>query len=63
MLLDWLGERHQHEALTKASKAIEASLETVLSDPARRTADLGGPLGTRAFTDFVVAAVKNGIEA
>jgi len=29
----------------------------VLADPAGRTADLGGPLGTEAFTGRVIAAL------
>ena len=49
------GQRRQHEALTRAGQAIEAALESVLSDPARRTADLGGPLGTRAFGEAVAS--------
>ena len=39
MMLDHLGER-------EAAKAIEAAIERVLADPARRTGDLGGKANT-----------------
>jgi 3-isopropylmalate dehydrogenase len=44
MLLDWLGHGEAH-------RAIEAAIDRLLADPARRTRDLGGALGTRAFAD------------
>jgi 3-isopropylmalate dehydrogenase len=50
MLLDWLGRRHTLPRLTAAARLIDTSIDAVLTDPARRTADLGGRLGTRAFT-------------
>jgi isocitrate/isopropylmalate dehydrogenase len=50
MLLDWLGRRHRQENFTAAARLIEQSVDMVLSNPARRTFDLGGPLGTDAFT-------------
>jgi isocitrate/isopropylmalate dehydrogenase len=49
MLLDWLATRHRSASLAAAAKAIDAAVDRVLADPARRTADLGGPLGTQAF--------------
>lgn len=57
MLLDWLGQRHGQARLCVAARAIEAAVEATLDDPAGRTADLGGPLGTDAFTNRVVAAL------
>ena len=50
MLLDWLGRRHREENLTAAARLIEQSVDVVLSEPATRTADLGGPQSTTAFT-------------
>jgi 3-isopropylmalate dehydrogenase len=44
MLLQWLGFPQAHDA-------IDAAVDRLLKDPARRTKDLGGPLGTKAFTD------------
>ena len=36
---------------------VRLAVATVLADPAHRTADLGGPLGTADFTDLVIAAL------
>jgi 3-isopropylmalate dehydrogenase len=57
MLLEWLGIRHGNEDFLRAHRAIDTALDALLADPARRTADLGGPLGTSAFADAVVAQV------
>lgn len=57
MLLDWLGRRHDAPKYRAAAKAIEAAVERALDDPESRTADLGGPLGTDAFTARVCDAL------
>jgi isocitrate/isopropylmalate dehydrogenase len=49
MLLAWLGERRGEAKLVKAAAAIDAALDATITDPATRTPDLGGPLGTDAF--------------
>jgi isocitrate/isopropylmalate dehydrogenase len=54
MLLDWLGQRHGKPALGKAGAAITEAVDAVLLDPTRRTPDLGGKAGTRAFTASVI---------
>jgi 3-isopropylmalate dehydrogenase len=54
MMLEWMGRRHGSDALTRAAAAIEAAVDSALSNPQTRTADLKGPLGTRAFTQVVV---------
>ena len=54
MLLAWLGERRNEPALTQAAASIDAALDRVLAVPAQRTCDLGGELGTRAFTAKVI---------
>ena len=58
MLLDWLAERHERSDLAAAASRIAAAVDGTLSNPATRTADLGGPLGTRAFTAAVIAALE-----
>jgi 3-isopropylmalate dehydrogenase len=58
MLLAWLGERRGDERLAKAAGAIDDALERVIADPPSRTADLGGPLGTRAFGERVAARLS-----
>ena len=50
MLLEWLAIKHGRDAFADAHKAIDSALDTLLKDPKRRTLDLGGSLGTKAFT-------------
>jgi 3-isopropylmalate dehydrogenase len=49
MLLDWLGRRHRQENFSAAAHLVERAVDAVLSDPAKRTADLGGTRSTTAF--------------
>jgi isocitrate/isopropylmalate dehydrogenase len=53
LLLDWLARRHKKEELAKGARLIEGSIDIVLKNPARRTSDLGGKLGTKAFAAAV----------
>ena len=55
MLLEWMGARHRNNALGAAAKRIEAAVDAALKDPATRTVDLGGKLGTREFSGIVAA--------
>jgi isocitrate/isopropylmalate dehydrogenase len=57
MLLEWLAMRHRIDSFAAAHQAIEGAVDTLLRDPDRRTADLGGPLGTKAFTAELCAQV------
>jgi 3-isopropylmalate dehydrogenase len=50
MLLDWLGRKHADPKFIAAAKAVEQSLDALLNDAGKRTPDLGGMLGTKAFT-------------
>ncbi len=54
MLLDWLARRHQRDNFAKAAKLIEAAVDTLLAKPETRTVDLGGQLGTKAFTKCLI---------
>ncbi len=58
MLLEWIGERRGHVALAAAAAAMQSAVESVLTDPATRTADLGGHTGTRAFGAAVATALR-----
>jgi isocitrate/isopropylmalate dehydrogenase len=58
MLLAWLGERRNDERLTRAASTIDDALERAIANPQWRTADLGGPLGTKAFGERVAALVE-----
>jgi len=57
MLLDWLGNRHGRDDMTAAAARLDSAIDTVLADPASRTADLGGTLGTQAFAKVVADVV------
>lgn len=58
MLLEWVGKHRTNAAFTQAGGAVHAAIETVLANPATRTADIGGQLGTQAFTQAVLAALN-----
>jgi 3-isopropylmalate dehydrogenase len=57
MLLDWMGRRANDAALTEAARRIEAAVDRTLDDPATRTRDIGGTLGTADFANAVVQAL------
>ena len=57
MLLEWIGERKNRPGCVKAGRAIDAAVDAVLATPEKRTADLGGRLGTRAFGEAVAGAL------
>jgi 3-isopropylmalate dehydrogenase len=61
MLLDWIGRTRQLQGFARAAAAIEQSVDALVKDPATRTADLGGPLGTRAFTAALCAQIGHGL--
>ncbi len=46
----WAGRGTDRAAFGRAAAAIEAAVDLLVADPARRTADLGGPLGCAGFT-------------
>ena len=58
MMLEWLSMRHARTDFSGAHRAIEAAVDALLADPARRTPDLGGALGTEAFTDALCAEIS-----
>ena len=59
MLLDWYGIQSGNEAFNRAAEAINAAVDHALADPARRTRDLGGSLGTRAYGAMVAEGVAS----
>ena len=58
MLLEWMGAQSGNAALGTAASKIEAAVDSTLRDPARRTPDLGGKLGTREFAKAVAAGLS-----
>jgi isocitrate/isopropylmalate dehydrogenase len=59
MLLEWLAEKRNNKACANAGQAISRAVDEVLSNPAKRTADLGGKLGTRAYGEAVAAQLSS----
>ena len=59
MLLKWLGDRHNKQNFCDASARIDRAIDRVLEDPAKRTQDLGGALGTKAFTKVLLAQIES----
>jgi 3-isopropylmalate dehydrogenase len=58
MLLAWLGERRDDTRLAQAAAGIEQALDAAIARSEWRTADLGGPLGTKAFGAKVAELLK-----
>jgi 3-isopropylmalate dehydrogenase len=58
-LLDWMARKRMNESLAQGGRLIERAVDEVLKDPARRTADLGGSLGTKAFTAAICEQMES----
>lgn len=58
MLLNWIGETRKLPKFEAAYAAIDRAIDAVLEDPASRTADLGGKLGTQAFSKLVAQTIQ-----
>jgi isocitrate/isopropylmalate dehydrogenase len=59
MLLAWLEERGRGEKFAAASRRIMSAVNAAIAVPDHRTRDLGGPLGTKAFSAHVVAGLAD----
>ncbi len=57
MMLSWLGEQRGIQKLMEAGQAIEAAVDAVIDDPAKRTRDLGGTVNCDAFGKMVANEV------
>ena len=60
MLLDWIGQRRNDTAFIEGGQLITRAIDRVLDNPATRTRDIGGTLGTDEFTAAVLAAMDVG---
>ncbi len=49
MMLDWIGRRQGSQKLSVAAAILENAVDALLSDPQRRTRDLGGEQTTTSF--------------
>jgi isocitrate/isopropylmalate dehydrogenase len=63
MLLGWLGQKNGKDNFLQAAAAIEKALDATIATPAERTRDLGGTLGTKAFTDAVIGRIDKSTAA
>ena len=52
-----LAARRQRPEFGQAAKAVEAAIDASLQAPATRTPDLGGKLGTKAFSQHIARLV------
>lgn len=59
MLLDWYGVREDKWHFINAANTINQAIDIALGSPATRTQDLGGPLGTKEFSEFLVKTLKD----
>jgi isocitrate/isopropylmalate dehydrogenase len=57
MLLAWLEERGRGGKFALARQRIVDAVDAAVAVPDRRTRDLGGPLGTKAFTAQVITGL------
>ncbi|HEY6721910.1 MAG TPA: isocitrate/isopropylmalate family dehydrogenase, partial [Burkholderiales bacterium] len=55
MLLEWIAARRESDGFAAAAANIDAAVNATLTDPATRTVDLGGKLGTGEFARAVAA--------
>lgn len=58
MLLEWIADRTDSNAQREAARAIVRAVERAVYDPATRTRDIGGTLGTSAFGEAVARLVE-----
>jgi 3-isopropylmalate dehydrogenase len=60
MLLEWHGRRCGDAKLVAAAALVAGAVDRVLENPTTRTRDIGGSLGTDAFTEAVIGALRQG---
>jgi len=58
MMLDWLGQTRDNDALLSAANAIEQAVAELLAEGEVRTPDIGGNHGTMDIAEAVVAALS-----
>ncbi|MDB6050884.1 MAG: 3-isopropylmalate dehydrogenase [Pseudomonas sp.] len=57
MLLQWMGEQRNNGDLLAAAAEMDRAIDVVLESPEKRTPDLGGKLGTKAFGEEVAKVI------
>jgi 3-isopropylmalate dehydrogenase len=61
MLLGWLGRKNGNQSFLAAQSALERAVDALVQDPATRTRDLGGALGTKAVTAALCARLEKAL--
>ena len=61
MLLEWLADLRGNTELRRGADAINAAIDELVKRPETRTGDLGGALGTKAFTEKLCAEIERGL--
>ena len=56
LMLDWLADRHGHDAAARGARAIEAAVDRAFAT-GLKPAEFGGPDGTRAVAGAVLRAL------
>ncbi len=57
MMLDWLGQRHQHAGLIAAARRVERAVADVLGEGKTLPVDQGGSATTREVGEAVALRV------
>lgn len=58
MLVEWLGRDRGVNAAVEAARLMRIGIDGALADPASRTRDIRGSVGTREMTGAIVAAME-----
>ena len=61
MLLDWLADKRSRADLRRSAEAINRAVDRLIERPETRTRDLGGQLGTKAFTRELCAEIERSL--
>ena len=59
MLLRWIGKKKNTINFNNAADAIDHAIATAVKSPSTRTSDLGGEIGTVAYTDGLIKTIIN----
>jgi 3-isopropylmalate dehydrogenase len=61
MLLDWIATRRNLPDFRRGAEAINGAVDQLVKSPETRTGDLGGKLGTKAFTKKLCAEIERSL--
>lgn len=61
MLLEWLADKRGLPDFRRGAEAINRAIDHLVKSPETRTRDLGGQLGTRAFTEKLCAEIERSL--